>query len=88
MHDLHEADKILKVILAKANPPAGGKKLTKVTKAKIKLGEIIEHGETISPENLEFNIKMLAKGTLAEDLKLTIEKIGGNLWELEEIEGE
>lgn len=84
MHDLHEADKIIKLILAKAKE----KKLGKVVKAKIKLGQIIEHGETILPENLAFNIKMLAKGTVADGLDLTIEKIGGNLWELEEIEGE
>ncbi len=88
MHDLHEADKILKLILTKANPPAGGKKLNKVTKAKIKLGQIIEHGETIQPENLVFNIKMLAKGTLADGLEVEVEKSGGNFWELEEIEGD
>ncbi len=88
MHDLHEADKILKLILAKANPPAGGKKLNKITKAKLKLGEIIEHGEMILPENLEFNIKMLAKGTPADGLAVEIKKTGGNFWELEEIEGE
>lgn len=84
MHDLHEADKILKVILEKAEE----RKLSKVTKAKIKLGEIIEHGETISPENLAFNIKMLAKGTPADGLEVVVEKSGGNFWELVEIEGE
>ncbi len=84
MHDLHEADKILKLILAKAQE----KKLKRITKAKIKLGQIIEHGETILPENLAFNIKMLAKGTPAEDLKIIIEKAGGNFWELVEMEGE
>lgn len=84
MHDLHEADKILKVILHKAEE----KKLNKITKAKIKLGQIIEHGEMILPENLAFNIKMLAKGTLADGLEVIVEKTGGNFWELVEIEGE
>ena len=84
MHDLHEADQILKVILAKAQE----KKLSKITKAKIKLGDIVEHGETILPENLTFNIKMLAKGTLADGLEVIVEKAGGNFWELEEMEGE
>ena len=84
MHDLHEADKILKLILAKAE----AKGLKKVKQAKIKLGRIIEHGETILPDNLKFNIKMLAKQTMAEGLELLIEEIGENFWELEEIEVE
>ncbi|MFH1173285.1 MAG: hydrogenase/urease maturation nickel metallochaperone HypA [bacterium] len=84
MHDFHEADKILKLILTQAET----KGLKKVRQAKIKLGRIIEHGEAILPENLAFNIKMLAKQTLAEGLELLIEEIGENLWELVEIEGE
>jgi len=84
MHDMHEADKILKVILKKAQ----ANKLNKVAQANIKLGEITEHGETIQPDNLAFNIKMLAKGTLAEGLEVIVERTGGNLWELEDIQGE
>lgn len=84
MHDLHEADKILKVILEEVQE----KKLNKVNSAKIKLGDIMEHGEMILPENLAFNIKMLAKGTIADGIEVSIEKTGGNLWELEEIEGD
>lgn len=84
MHDLHEADKILKVILeyAKKN------NLKKVSKAVIELGSISEHGEELLPANLEFNIKMLAQGTLADGLEISINKVQGGSWILKEIEGE
>jgi Zn finger protein HypA/HybF involved in hydrogenase expression len=84
MHDLHEADKILKVILDYAQK----NNLKKVTKAVIDLGSIVEHGEELSPVNLEFNIKMLAEGTLANGLRVVINKIQGDSWVLREIEGE
>ena len=84
MHDLHLANKILKLILdyAKQN------NLKKVTKAEIVLGIIIEHGSEILPENLKFNIKMLAKGTLAEGLEVIVNKVKNDHWGLEEIDGE
>ncbi|MBD3359581.1 MAG: hypothetical protein GF365_02640 [Candidatus Buchananbacteria bacterium] len=84
MHDLHEADKILKLILknAKAN------KFNKVTKAEIDLGQIIEHGAEILDENLHFNIIILAKGTIAEGLEININKIKATHWILKNIEGE
>ncbi len=84
MHDLHEANKILKVILDYAQQ----NKLHKVTKAIIELGSIIEHGDEISPENLEFNLKMLAQNTLAQNLDVKITKVKGESWVLKEIEGE
>jgi len=83
MHDLHEANKILKVILDYAQQ----NKLEKVTKAKIELGSVIEHGDEISPENLEFNLKILAKNTLAEGMNVEIKKVKGESWVLKEIEG-
>jgi Zn finger protein HypA/HybF involved in hydrogenase expression len=84
MHDLHEADKILKLVLehAKRN------KLKSVTKIVVGLGSVIEHGLEIDPENLKFNIGMLARGTLAEKAEVVVEKISGATWKLEEIEGE
>jgi len=84
MHDLHEADKILKLVLehAKRN------KLKSVTKIVVGLGSVIEHGLEIDPENLKFNIGMLARGTLAEKAEVVVEKISGAMWKLEEIEGE
>ncbi|HDQ22681.1 MAG TPA: hypothetical protein ENN28_01765 [Candidatus Uhrbacteria bacterium] len=83
MHDLHEADKILKLILNHAFQ----NNLKKVTMAEIELGSVIEHGDEISAENLEFNIKMLAKNTLAENLKIKINKVKGDSWVLKKIQG-
>jgi Zn finger protein HypA/HybF involved in hydrogenase expression len=84
MHDLHEADKILKIILEYAQK----NKLHKVTKAVVELGSVIEHGDEINPENLEFNIKMLAQKTPAAGLAIKIKKVKGESWVLKEIEGE
>ena len=84
MHDLHEADKILKIILEYS----AKNKFKKVTKVVIDLGGIFEHGAELSPENLEFNIKMLAKDTLAEGLEVKINKIKSDSWILKEIQGE
>ena len=84
MHDLHEANKIIKVILDYANQH----KLKKVVKTKIELGSIIEHGSEINPENLAFNIQMLARRTLAQDLKIEIKSAKIDSWVLKEIEGE
>ena len=60
----------------------------KVTKVEIDLGVISEHGLEIIPENLAFNIKMLAKNTLAQDLEVKVNKIKGNEWVLKNITGE
>jgi len=84
MHDLHEANKILKVILDYARQ----NKLKRVTQAKIELGSILEHGDEISPENLEFNLIILARNTLAAGLKVEIQKVKGESWVLKEIRGE
>ncbi|MFH1668174.1 MAG: hydrogenase/urease maturation nickel metallochaperone HypA [Candidatus Komeilibacteria bacterium] len=83
MHDLHEADKILKVVLAKAEE----NNLKQVDQIEIKLGQIEEHGEIINPDNLAFNIRNLAKGTIAADAEINIIEIGGDIWELVSIEG-
>lgn len=84
MHDLHEADRILKMVLEHA----GQNGLKKVTKIKIGLGGVIEHGSEINPENLKFNIGVLAKGTAAEGAEISVEKIDADTWELQEIEGD
>lgn len=83
MHDLHEADKILKIILNYAEK----NKLHKVLSAVIELGSIIEHGDEISPENLVFNLQMLSKNTIAEGMNVEIVKFKGDSWILKEIEG-
>ncbi|HLD30940.1 MAG TPA: hydrogenase/urease maturation nickel metallochaperone HypA [Patescibacteria group bacterium] len=84
MHDLHEADRILKLVL----DYAGRNNFEKVTKIVIGLGNIIEHGLNIDPDNLKFNISMLARETKASDAEIIVEKIDGGSWELKEIEGD
>ncbi|MBU0732301.1 hydrogenase maturation nickel metallochaperone HypA [Patescibacteria group bacterium] len=84
MHDLHEADRIFKIALEQAKI-SGLKNIKSIT---IELGTLIEHGEEISPENLEFNLKMLAEGTIAEGWQINIIKTKGESWILKEIEGE
>lgn len=85
MHDLHLADKILKQVLdfaAKNN-------LKKIIAAKIKIGEILEHGEFVNPENLSFNLAMLSRGTAADGAAFHIERIARQgEYIVEEIDGE
>ncbi|MBU1179807.1 hydrogenase maturation nickel metallochaperone HypA [Patescibacteria group bacterium] len=85
MHDLHLADKILRQIFqfAKTN------NLQKIKSAYIKIGDIFEHGETISPENLKFNLMMLSKDTPVAGAEFFIEKTANiGEYEIVEIEGE
>lgn len=84
MHDLHTADKLLKLALkyAKMN------KIKKIKSIVIELGTVVEHGEEINPDNLKFNFNLLSKGTPAQDAKVVIGKIKGESWNLKEIEGE
>jgi len=84
MHDFHLADIIYKTILDYGQK----NNLKKITKAAIELGVIVEHGEEVLPENLDFNIKMLAEGGPAEGIELKITSAPGDSWILKEIEGE
>lgn len=84
MHDFHLADIIYKTIIDYAQK----NNLKKITKAVIELGAIVEHGEEILAENLEFNIKMMAEGGPAENISLEVIKTIGPNWTLKEIEGE
>lgn len=84
MHDFHLADTIYNTIM----DYAAKNNLKKITKAVIELGIIVEHGQEILPENLEFNIKMLSEGGIAEGIELKITFLTGDSWILKEIEGE
>ena len=84
MHDLHIADKILKLVLEEGQK----NNLKKITKIVVELGKIVEHDQRITPENLKFNLKMLAKGSAAENAKTEIHSIRGTSFGLKEIEGE
>jgi len=83
MHDLHVADKIQHLVLEEALKSD----LKQVKLINIDLGSVVEHGADINPENLEFNLQMLLKGTLAEGAKIKINKVAGNTWELVSIAG-
>jgi len=84
MHDIHEADKICKLILENAKK----NNLQKVKQVNIKLGSVIEHGADITAENLKFNLKMLLKGTIGDGAEINIKKVDGNSWELDSILGD
>jgi Zn finger protein HypA/HybF involved in hydrogenase expression len=84
MHDLHAADQILRVVLDKAIE----NKLLKVNKIVIELGSIVEHGADIDPDNLAFNLKLLARNSLAKNAEVVVKKVQGSTWKLVEIEGE
>lgn len=84
MHDFHEADRISQIIKQKIKE----NKLKKLTNVEIELGNIIEHGEEIRAENLEFNLKLLLQDYLTETTKFTIKKVKASSWKLVSIEGE
>ncbi|EKD49716.1 MAG: hypothetical protein ACD_63C00065G0003 [uncultured bacterium] len=82
MHDIHAANQILK----KAIEEARRRKLTKISKIFVELGDIIEHGELISAKNLRENIIDLAKGTIADNAEVVIKKSNSDFLRLIEIE--
>jgi len=77
MHDFHLANEIVKV--AKEEARQNG--LSKIIGLQIELGDIIEHGASISPENLTYNINLLMP------CKVRVKKIKGGIWKLVSIEG-
>ena len=83
MHDWHLSNEILKTVLEYAIKNG----LKNVSKVRLELGIIHEHGEEISPENLCHNFKLLSESTLAEKAKLEIKKIRGDIWKIVDIEG-
>ena len=83
MHDLHEADKILKLVIEYAQKNS----LTKVIKIVIDLGSIVEHGQEINPEFLKANIALLGEKTLIKGAEIVVNQIKGDSWVLKEIKG-
>ncbi|MEK7068141.1 MAG: hypothetical protein AAB956_04040 [Patescibacteria group bacterium] len=73
MHDFHLANQIVKIAKAHAQK----NNLHKITKIVLELGDIIEHGEGITPANLEYNIKLLMPVN-----KVEIKKVKGDSWKL------
>lgn len=84
MHDIHEADKICKLVLEKAKENG----LKKIQEINLELGSAIEHGADITAENLEYNLQMLNKGTIADGARINIKKIKNNGWKLVSIFGD
>lgn len=83
MHDWHLANEIFKTVL----DYAGKNNLKNISKVELELGNIIEHGEQILPENLIHNFNLLAQKTIAKDAELKIKKVQGDKWKLVSIEG-
>jgi Zn finger protein HypA/HybF involved in hydrogenase expression len=84
MHDIHEANRISQVIiehLKKHN-------LKKLQSINIELGSIIEHGEDILPENLDFNLRLILKEYIDKNTKINIKKTRGDSWKLVSIEAD
>jgi Zn finger protein HypA/HybF involved in hydrogenase expression len=78
MHDFHLAREILKIVLEYAHK----NNLKNISKIEIELGNILEHGEIIEPENLIYHFKLLAENTIAKNTELKITKIKGDKWKL------
>lgn len=84
MHDLHLANKIYQIVLEQAK----NHNFKQVTKIKIELGGVIEHGEKINPYNLRFNIKAFDRGGLLNLAGIEIvRRKGDDYWKLVEITG-
>lgn len=84
MHDFHLADQIYRIIM----DYAAKNHLRRVKRAVIELGSVVEHGEEILPDNLKFNMALLAQKSVADGLTVEIVKVQGDHWALKEIEGE
>lgn len=90
MHDLMAA----KEIIDEAVENAKKNNLKKISKIWIDLGKKKfchgdhAHIETIDPENLEFNLKLVAKNTIAKDAEFIIKKSDIEDIIVKEIEGE
>ena len=84
MHDIHAAQQILKTALEYA----AKNNLKKINSMTIELGNVVEHNELITPESLEYNIKLAWRNTIAENAKIIINKVDGKDLKLVEIDGD
>lgn len=90
MHDLLAAKEIIDEVVENAKK----NNLKKISKVLIELGNKEyshsdhSHSEIIDPENLEFNLKLVAKNTAAENAEFIIKKSGMADILVKEIEGE
>lgn len=77
MHDFHLASQIVKIVKEHAKK----NNLSNIKKIVIELGDIVEHGESISAENLRYNINLLLP------CDVIIKRIKGDKWKFVSIEG-
>ena len=84
MHDIHEANRIAQIILERLKE----NNLTKLKSINIELGSVIEHGEDIISENLDFNLRMILKENIDKSTKINIKKVKGESWKLVSIDAE
>jgi len=62
---------------------AAANNLSQIKKIVIELGDIAEHQENITPENLAYNIKLMMPIE-----KVEVKKVKGDEWKLVSIEGD
>jgi Zn finger protein HypA/HybF involved in hydrogenase expression len=89
MHDFMLA----KEIVGKLSEVALAKKIKKIKKVYIEIGQITmahnghpEHTEDISVENLQFGLKSIAKDGVFRDTEFFIRKVPGDNWKIVDIE--
>lgn len=84
MHDFILANEIYKVIESEA----GKNKFKKIISVVLELGEIIQHQEKITPQNLIYNLKLVDKNKILEKTNFRVLKRNDDQWQLVEIVGE
>jgi len=89
MHDFILA----KEIIDDLSSIAAEKKLDKIKKVQIEIGQVSlahdghsEHTEDISEENLRFGLETVAKNTPFENTVFEIEKVAGDHWKITGVE--
>lgn len=88
MHDFILAKQIIDEVLKIAKE----KKLEKISEVDLAVGQIAmahdgfdEHVHDLTAENIAFNLKSIAKGTILENAKFNIKKIQGDYWKITNI---
>ncbi|MDD2753834.1 MAG: hypothetical protein PHT44_04470 [Candidatus Portnoybacteria bacterium] len=78
MHDFHLANQIVQT----AKDYAAANNLSQIKKIVVELGDIAEHQENITLDNLAYNINLLMPIE-----KVEVKKVKGDEWKLISIEG-
>jgi len=91
MHDFMLAKSIADKLLEEA----GKNNVKKVKLVRLEIGSVAlehdgfpEHVDDVDPDNLQFALKGICRGTVAEDAVFEIKKVEGHEWKLVDIETE